>query len=514
MIKILIVDDEKTIRKGLSLAVPWKEHGYEVVYTAKNGVDALDFFQKDYADIVISDIKMPKMDGITLQQELHKKYPDLPFIFLSGYGEFKYAQEAIKYGALSYILKPVDVDELLNEVNRACEQYGLKTENQPLKQLIERNFFGLEMNWDFTDYEYLEKAYNENYFCIINVRCKYNDMRSQIFMMAFQARIQDALAKQFTSRNAALVEATSRGVVFCVMNKNKESLKYGIHRFIEILNEKMEDYSSTDFGVWTGGVYQGIGKLVDSYVESFEENTYVYVRSVEKKKSSELLFFDVYSELFSTEDEIISLLLQNEIYKAMEQLEKQKDLALQQHMQGDDVRLYLRHLMYRYMKALKEVNPCLSLPEEIQISSALACMSISEMFEKMYKIILQIHEDTPPLPIKQSETNIKKVKKYIEDNYSDPYLSLSAIADYVYLNASYLSTEFAKKENITISNYITNIRMEKAKQLLLHSEMRISEISTAVGYINSTYFSTSFRKATDYSPSDYRKNYFGRTTEI
>ena len=100
MIRLLIVDDEKTIRNGLTFAVPWNEHGYIVVYTAKNGIDALHFMKTHYADIIISDIKMPRMDGLTLQKEIRKKYPQLPFIFISGYEDFTYAQAALKKRSL------------------------------------------------------------------------------------------------------------------------------------------------------------------------------------------------------------------------------------------------------------------------------------------------------------------------------------------------------------------------------------------------------------------------------
>ena len=190
MIRLLIVDDEKTIRNGLTFAVPWNEHGYIVVYTAKNGIDALHFMKTHYADIIISDIKMPRMDGLTLQKEIRKKYPQLPFIFISGYEDFTYAQAALKNGAFSYILKPIDVDELLQEVDRACEVYHLQSENMPLKQIIDRNFFGLEKKWDFTDYEHLEESCMSNYFCIINIRCQHTDMRSQLFLVVFQEKIQ------------------------------------------------------------------------------------------------------------------------------------------------------------------------------------------------------------------------------------------------------------------------------------------------------------------------------------
>lgn len=505
MIRLLIVDDEKTIRNGLAFAVPWNEHGYIVVYTAKNGIDALHFMKTHYADIIISDIKMPRMDGLTLQKEIRKKYPQLPFIFISGYEDFTYAQAALKNGAFSYILKPIDVDELLQEVDRACEVYHLQSENMPLKQIIDRNFFGLEKKWDFTDYEHLEESCMSNYFCIINIRCQHTDMHSQLFLVAFQEKIQQILVKCFTIPNCALVESSSRGIIFCVMNTSQDALKYAIYQFVQTLTSQLKEYSTTLFGVWTGGIYRGIDRLIDSYVESFDNNSFRYFNQHHDLAVPDSVFFDVYSQLFGSEDLIISFLLQNHVSEAKLYLEEQKDYITAQQLSVEDSRLYLRHLLYRYIKALLDINPSIELPPEIQSYGLFAFMNTPQMFQKLYEYFDMIQTQIKPISTVSSSNNIKTVKHYIQENYADPYLSLSTIAAHISLNASYLCTEFTKSENMTLSSFITNVRIEHAQNLLLYSEMRIADISLAVGYLNATYFSTTFKKVTGQTPSEFRK---------
>lgn len=504
MIRILIVDDEHTIRRGLELSIPWKEHGFQVVGTAKNGIDALNFFQTNYADIVISDIRMPRMDGLALQEEIKKKYPNIPFIFLSGYEDFDYARKALQFGAFSYLLKPLDTNELLGELKRACERYHLKSENIPLKQIIERNFYGLEKHWDFTNYEYLETDYLNNYFCVLNIRCHMDDMRSQLFLMTFQKKLQDIALDCFTQHNSALIESSSRGIIFCVMNANQDILKYTINTFINAISIKLDDYATTPLGIWTGGVYRGITRLIDSYVESFENASYKYFNTA-KEEASYNLSFDIYSHLFDVEDSIIAALYKGDIDEAKSILDIQLDFSLQNKLNADDIRLYLRHLLHKYLRAVKSENPTLVLPDEVHSYGLFSMLTISEMFSKLYECIEIISAVTKPASVSHATLVMDKIKDYIADNYADPYLSLSSIADHVGLNPSYLSTEFAKNEKIGLSSYITDFRMEHAKKLLLRTDMIVSEISKATGYMNPTYFSTTFKKATGMTPSQFRK---------
>ncbi len=504
MIRILIVDDEHTIRRGLELSIPWKEHGFEVVATAKNGIDALDFFQTNYADIIISDIRMPRMDGLALQEQIKKKYPNIPFIFLSGYEDFDYARKALQFGAFAYLLKPLDTNELLAELKRACERYNLKSENIPLKQIIERNFYGLEKRWDFTNYEYLEVDYQNNYFCVLNIRCHMDDMRSQLFLMAFQKKLQDVVLDCFTQDNSALIESSSRGIIFCVMNSNQDILKYTINTFVNAISIKLDDYATTPLGIWTGGVYRGITRLIDSYVESFENASYKYFNEA-KETASYDISFDTYSHLFDKEDTIIAALYKGDLIEAKTILNDQKDFLLKNRLSADDARLYLRHLLHKYLRAIKADDPTLALPEEIRSYGLFSMLTISEMFSKLYECIEITSALTKPVSLSHTDQTIDTVKEYIAAHYSDPYLSLSSIADYVGLNPSYLSTEFTKKEKIGLSNYITDIRMEHAKKLLLRTDMIVSDVSKSTGYINPTYFSTAFKKITGMTPSQYRK---------
>lgn len=332
-----------------------------------------------------------------------------------------------------------------------------------------------------------------------------NDMKSQIFLMAFQKKLQDMVLEGFTQKNSALIEASGRGIVFCIMNADKNQLKYTINTFVNSISARLGEYASTPLGIWTGGIYQGITHLIDSYVESFESNTFRYFNQVNENQSNIEECFDTYSQLFDHEDAIITTLFSGNLTAAILLLEDQKTFLTSNNHSSDDARLYLRHLLHKYLRGIKSANPNLMLPDSFHSYGTFALMTIPEMFEKLYQSLEQISKLVAPVSVNHGTQTMDKIKGYIDKNYPDPYLSLSSIADYIGLNASYISTEFAKKEKKGISNYITDIRIEHAKHMLLHTDKTVAEICDAVGYLNPTYFSTTFKKATGLTPSQFRK---------
>lgn len=130
MIKLLVVDDEIWIRERISKEIPWESVQAEVVGTAEDGQEALEMAEELEPDIIITDIRMPGFDGIELLRELRKKSLDIKVILLSGYNDFSYAKEAIKYGAFDYILKPAEDQELLNVVNRCVMTIEIEREKE------------------------------------------------------------------------------------------------------------------------------------------------------------------------------------------------------------------------------------------------------------------------------------------------------------------------------------------------------------------------------------------------
>lgn len=326
--------------------MPWEQHGFSVAGCAKNGLDALHLFKDNKVDIIISDVKMPQMDGIELLKKIHTEHPQIPFIFISGYDEFVFAQKAINNGAFAYLLKPIDVDELLDILIRA-QNYLLKS-NTP------------------------EGTYSSIFF--------------------YEERIMDFLLSDNFS---------------------------GVREVLLSLNKQI------------------------------------------------------------------------------------RELALP----AADVKFFCRNLLSKYLNSLI----CSGIPEEtfseFDISAFLNTVDISEMFERFYMLLREISKQAALLQYKNIDKLIIQAKQYVSLHYSDPYLSMPEVADYVGLNPSYFSAEFTKHEKLCFIHYLTNLRITHSKRLLTLTDDKIQIVSEAVGYLNATYYSTLFKRAEGITPSQYRKNH-------
>lgn len=155
MYKLIVVDDEQSIREGIADCYPWSELGFEIVGTFGDGKAAMDYIERFCVDAIISDIRMPKMDGLSLADRLHTEYPDLKVILLSGYAEFQYAREAIRFGVKDYILKPIQYENMIQTFTSLCEELNQErnadsTETMPAgyyDQIVEQTIQYIENNY-------------------------------------------------------------------------------------------------------------------------------------------------------------------------------------------------------------------------------------------------------------------------------------------------------------------------------------------------------------------------------
>lgn len=507
MIKVLIVDDEPTIRIGLEKTVPWEANGFTVAGIASNGLEALAFMEKHYTDIVISDIKMPYLDGLELLKRVHARYPQTPFIFISGHDEFEFARQALNNGAFAYVLKPIDIDELMGLLISAKDKYDLGKGDIPLKCIMKQNFYNFDHQWDFGGYEYLRDQYESCYFCTLNIRCRYLDIRSNLSMLTFVKLIQNTVSKFMVQDNYSLLNTTPGSIVVCIFDKDEKSVKNCVTLLVNQLNADLSESFPAPFGIWMGGIYKGISNVIHSYVESFSDETCLVRYDTKAIQKTGALSFEVYNSLFSSSDEILMLLLTGNIDSVTRELTKHKSLINLNRLSTDDARLFLRNLLYNYISALHESGQSYNAADHFDSLDLYASSSADEMFDKFIDIIMDITNKSTPLKFTRPDKHISEAKQYIDKNYSDPYLSLGNVAAHVNLNPSYLSAEFTKVEGICLIDYLTNLRIEKSKILLSNCTWKIADISESVGYMNSTYFSTLFKRLTGVTPSDYRKGF-------
>lgn len=362
--KLLIVDDEPIVREGLKNNIDWNNMNLEVIGCASDGRSALELFTLNRADIVLTDIRMPFMDGLEMTKEVKKVDPLTVVILLSAYDDFKYAQEAIRLGAFDYILKPIDIDILKTTVKRAVDKRRevLNKEKETLPLLNKEDL----------------KFYKAEYF-------------------KYPLKLEDELAKAVKRGDSALA--------FNIFNN-----------------------------IWHEFIYKGYS--VDFIKRWGLELVAVVTRSIiEIGENADILFKNT------------------DPWKQISEL-KTKDK------------------IHDWMQNIIE-----AVCEYVYLSKNTKNKKLIEMAVKM------IHE-----------------------NYSDENISLNSIAEKLYITPNYLSTLFKNEMGITFSDYLTEYRIEKAKELLKDIRIKIYEISGAVGYTDSHYFSKIFKNMTGLTPKEYRES--------
>lgn len=384
MIKLLIVDDEKLLRKGFIHMTDWTSHGYCIVGEAGNGEEALQAIEAVGPDIVVTDIKMPGMDGIELIRAIKSDYPHIKVIVLSSYSDFPYVKESLQLGAADYILK---ASMSFDEVLRALEKLTDKSEEQPVSQACED--------------------------------------------------------PQFKSAN-------ERGDSFYDIGKGRSA-------------EAIKEDEAISIGSWRW-------KEIRPFVEAGElDALYDVIRA--------------------------TVLGQVEQGQAPEPYELRKSLV---------------ELGYMIIHKLDEAG---WNPNELQqqklslfrsIESAASFEDCMDAFKEVLAAIHRFQSSNGYWKTNLSPT-VKAVINYIHQHYAEPGLSLSEAARRFHLNKSYLSQLFKQQVGENFQNYVTRIRMDKAKELLRQNEP-VNEVGFAVGIDNISYFSQLFKRWVGVSPSDYARN--------
>jgi two-component system response regulator YesN len=361
--KILIVDDESIVREGLKNNINWQELNLTVIGCESNGKNAFEVFNRENPDIILTDIRMPFMDGLLLTKEVKKIDHSVIVILLSAYDDFKYAQQAIRLGAFDYILKPIDIDVLKQTIRQGVlkRKELLDKEKKPVPPLKEE------------DLKFLKAEYYK-----------------------YPLQLEDELSKSIKRGNKDLS--------------------------LNIFNDIWSEFDNKGF------------------TEDFIKRWGL---------------------------ELIAL-----ITRSIIEIGENADILF------------------------KETDPWR------QISDLPTKEKLRDWMENIINTVCEY------ISLAKSSKNRKLVDmavKLIQNNYSDLDISLNSIAERLYITPSYLSALFKNEMGITFSDYLTEYRIEKAKELLKDVKIKIYEVAEAVGYTDQHYFSKVFKNITSFTPKEYRE---------
>lgn len=529
MIKLLIVDDEQPILDGLKVIIDWKYMDVDIIGTANNGQEAMDIALELRPDLVITDVRMPIMGGLNLIKKLKESLPDTKCVILSGYQEFEYVKEAMKYGALGYLIKPIDENELKNIIinirdaliTASKEKKKLESLNEKLvesypyirNKLLYRIVSGEVRNLNVIKKKleyYGINSFPKQYICFI--------VEFEILDASNSISEEDTELMRFAVANIVneIVTNKTEGFIFYLMETKVIALisvangqEYLIETLLKDVLHYMPNFLKTPVTIGVSNIYSGFENIALSFKEAKSALKYklltgkgkiIYYRDVtsnmgntfsisvkiEKKLVNCIICYDEKSIPLVVE-EIFAEFTQNASIYPEEIITTCKDILLLISRSVEEMGIDVKKIILFKNKFDDEtVN-----------------MSISELKSYFISVLMEIKSEINRCNSKGAIAIVAQIKEYINQNYSSQ-ITLNTIAEKFYINSSYVSRLFKKESTENFIDYLTNKRIDEAKKFLSSSDMKVYEISEKVGYNNPKYFSQLFEKTLAMTPREYR----------
>lgn len=500
MYRVLIVDDERIERSGIQFLL--KQMMLDVIIEeAPHGLAALEILKKQQFDILLTDIKMPFLDGLGLIEAADTLYPDMRKVIFSGYSEFDYALRAMKFNVKDYILKPVEPAEFEKVIQKLIielEEYKIRKEqNEKSLGYLKEHFL-----YDLVNGKPIEEVEKEaDSFFNLNEFNRYQ----RIVLVEFN---HDFFGEKGTDFEKKLTGEIGESVQFLNLNPSQtllflEKEMEDIKEFGERIYTFVEEYYGELCYVAISDKFNGMEKFAAAY------------------ESTEILmdgkFYQPVSRVFlneeSKEENLIVQISDDTLLKRMKQDIYMKDInSLREHFkklcdkyrhQTDFSQVYIKFIFSNLLKDFYSNIPGL---DEAELNKEIDILYRSTDLGSVMKIMnlnMDRLEEAFGNNPQMLHREIESVKKYIYENY-DKELSVDILANHVNLVPSYLSHIFKKETGQNISKFIKAYRMKNAKDMLENTHMKIVNISYKVGYPNVSYFCRSFREYYGVSPQKYR----------
>lgn len=490
MLKVLIVDDEAIIRRGLSTSIDWEALGYNIVGEAKNGYEALELMKRLKPHVLITDIRMPIMDGIALAKEVSCTYPDTHILILSGYDDFGYAQEAIKLKVNQYLLKPVGVEEL-TEVLQALRKDVDKQANNT--RHLQRNILmemleGKEVDSQLIiELGFIEHAYNQ-----IGILHLVEEVPDET--------IRHALDKVKRHNKLLLSYTIDRYgdyiLVFQMLNNNQHAIKKICHELLECL---FNSHHCEGF-IGMGGSYiecktNAIYLSYTEAKEALEESFFLGFNKVYNFKGNRRLLLDV-SYSLEEEKKFTELIEEGVLEKCTHFIEERfkdfVDMNIARNAIIDCCNKWLCILAYYEGNQNRE---------NIQSNQFVTLDSLrGHMISSLKRYLSYMGKKESISPV------VQQVIAYIHQHYKEN-IRLGDIADHVHVTPNYVSKVFKESQGMNYVEWLNDYRIQQAKSMLKKGEHKIYEVASEVGYKDYKYFAKQFKKSTGKTPKAYRERY-------
>ncbi len=523
MYKVFIVDDEVIVREGIRNKIQWDETLFTLAGEAGDGEIALSMIQEIKPDILITDIKMPFMDGLQLSMIVKNIQPWIRIIILSGHDEFDYAKEAIKIGVDDYILKPFSSEDLMKSMLKASRKIDQQKKLSILSstfdtevttaQYIHKQSFLRTLLTEQHDCDFLEKKASDAGISL-------HDSVFIVCLSQIHSYDKETVSLQNIRNRIHTISENMQHVLFftisidrfaCILkSSNKDKLEEESFSFAQTIQHEVEGEKETTVITSIGSIAENLSEISKSFSEA------EHIISLCKISGKNRIF--CYGDIHTHENS--SLILQEHDpvveqlkYASLNEVEKIVDgyISLLGENPGHfgiiasylliEVIMAVSKLVEELGDNIQQVMPRILTRDFVTHSVETPDILIKEVNSILHEIIQWRDNRSSG----RYADVILKAKKYIEENYNNPSVCLHTVAEHVCLSPNHFSTVFSQECGNTFIEYLTDIRLTMAKKLLKTTQKRSTDIAYEIGFSDPHYFSYIFKKHTGMSPREYRQ---------
>ncbi len=533
MFKVLIIDDEPTIRKGLINIINWKKFQCEICGEASDGVEGIEKIETYLPDIIFADINMPEINGLDMIKTVKQTVPQSKFIILSGYREFAYMQEAIKIGAFDYILKPSSIEDICEVVKRAVIELKYQKDDQleakKLRKCFEESIpilkekllydiiFQININEEEINESFELYGIEINEFSMIMIEIdgdskKREPYQRQLYQFGIINTVEEMFADEYKVEKIVL---NNRQIAFIISAfGSKELLEEDVYKKVHSIQQLVESCFDFTVSIAISTKGKNVEQLHEKMLECKNGLAYRFYMG----NSSIILYRDL-SGFYKGQDnpvfDGIDKLLCNTIKTGNEEdvkniLHQISEKVLQTNLDPEYIKNFYWNLIYEINMIRISIKSLEVQDKEIShdISSLYKLIDNATQVKELQDLLNEVAMSVVYRINRYNKKNINQILQnaiqYICENYTMS-ITLNELAEHTYVSTYYLSRMFKKELGKNFVEYLNEVRIEKAKELLKDNKYKTYEVAELVGIQDPHYFSKIFKKYVNMTPTEYKE---------
>lgn len=531
MLKLMIVDDELLMRIGIRSMIDWESHGFKIVAESANGKEALEAAHQVLPDLIITDIKMPVMDGLQLIRETSKTLTKCKYIIVSNFDELGYVKEALRLGAVDYLIKseitPELLVELLMNVKNKCEASGENDNTTTMKldmtqslRHLKESFFKdlisglLDENEATTKIKQLQITLQPEKLIILKfridqfalIRKKYVEKDERLLRFSVLNILEEVIPRKWNKE--IVIESSSEYLVITNVPAAEMETNYTeLKKLCSNIQKTMKDFMNISITVGGSSIVESYRSIRTAYQEADRALHYSFFVG-----NGCILFYDEvrtdigdpldlsYATIINEEHEMV-------LSSALDSNNEEKLTLFFNRFRKEltDKKASERTVRESYIRLTENISAYLITRYRLQADLPYEALFTANTWDQVHQIVLEYAKNGLNVERKSTEQQnytdlaVDMINRYYAEN-----ISLQSVANQINVNPSYLSRLFKQEKGENFISYLTRVRIERAKTFLESGQYKIYEVADKVGYHNYTYFSKIFKKVVGVSPEEYR----------